>query len=642
MQHGATAHLTPAPVARNCVAMIHPLAPLQADELTRATSAALAAVPGTRVVSAARREPAKAEYLSWRGNDGPRPAREALVVLAGERGVDEVVVALPSGEVRSRATIEGARPPITPEDYEAAAACVLEDERMQAALHARGVGDLSLVQIDVLPSGTFGHRLETGHRFGRAVAYVRRDPHDNAYARPVEHLIAYVDLDAHRVLEVEEGERRPIPDADGDYRAGVVPAREDLRPFSLTQPEGVSFGVEGGEVRWHRWSLVPAIDPQEGLVLHDLRYDGRPVLYRGSCAEMVVPYGEPDPMHNWRTYFDAGEYGLGACLNSLELGCDCLGEITYLDAHLSDHAGEPRRIANAICLHEEDAGLLWKHTDHATGHVETRRGRRFVVNAMATVGNYEYAFRWYLGLDGGIEIEVQLHGIVSTTAIGEDGPPSGSNVVDRGLAAPHHQHMFCFRLDLDVDGTANRVSEIESERVPTGPDNPLGNAFRARVTPLRSEGEARRDADEATARVWTVTSAERSNTHGRPTGYRLVPGHGTATLLAQPGSSVDRRAGFARHTLWVTPYDAAERFPAGAYPYQHSDPGGLPAYSRDRPLDGEDIVLWYTVGVTHFVRPEDWPIMPMTKAGLSLQPVGFFDRNPTLDIAPPESHCRHG
>ena len=142
--------------------------------------------------------------------------------------------------------------------------------------------------------------------------------------------------------------------------------------------------------------------------------------------------------------------------------------------------------------------------------------------------------------------------------------------------------------------------------------------------------------------MWAVTSADRTNAHGRPTGYRLVPGHGTATLLAQPGSSVDRRAGFARHTLWVTPYDADERFPAGAYPYQHADPGGLPAFSRDRPLEGEDVVLWYTVGVTHFVRPEDWPIMPMTKAGLALQPVGFFDRNPTLDIPPPASGCRHG
>jgi Copper amine oxidase, enzyme domain len=194
---------------------------------------------------------------------------------------------------------------------------------------------------------------------------------------------------------------------------------------------------------------------------------------------------------------------------------------------------------------------------------------------MATVGNYEYAFRWYLSLDGSIEMEIQLHGIVSTMALSNGAAPLGSNVVDRGLAAPHHQHLFCFRLDLDVDGRDNHVHEVESERVAFGDDNPLGNAFRPRVTPLRSERDARREASEATARVWTASSAQRRNVHGRPTAYRLVPGHGTATLLAQPGSSVDRRAGFARHTLWVTPYEAAERHPAGAYP--------LPARRLRRP-----------------------------------------------------------
>ena len=592
------------------------------------------------MVSAVRREPDKAEYLAWRDNGAPRPARQALIVLATRDSVEEVVVDVPDGTVCHRQPVKGARPPITPEDYEAAADCVVRDERVREELRARGVEDLDLVQIDVLPSGVFDHHLEATHRFGRAVAYLRRDRFDNGYARPIEHLIAYVDLDAHSVIEVEDGERRPIPAADGDYRAGVVAARDDLRPFALTQPDGVSFTIDDGEVRWHRWTFVPAIDPQEGLVLHDVRYDGRRVLYRGSCAEMIVPYGEPDPMHNWRTYFDAGEYGLGACLNSLELGCDCLGDITYLDAYLGDHSGQARTIANAICLHEEDAGILWKHTDHATGHVETRRGRRFVVNAMATVGNYEYAFRWYLNLDGSVEIEVQLHGIVSTTATSNGRAPLGSNMVDRGLAAPHHQHMFCFRLDLDVDGTSNTVHEVEAERVPTGPHNPIGNAFRPRVTSLRTESAARRDADEGASRIWTVKS-NRRNAHDQPTGYRLVPGHGTATLLAQPGSSVDRRAGFARHTLWVTPYCAEERFPAGAYPYQHADPGGLPTWSQDRPIENEDVVLWYTVGVTHFVRPEDWPIMPMTKAGFSLQPVGFFDRNPTLDIPPPRRTCCH-
>jgi primary-amine oxidase len=347
-------------------------------------------------------------------------------------------------------------------------------------------------------------------------------------------------------------------------------------------------------------------------------------------------------MHAWRTYFDAGEYGLGACTNSLALGCDCVGEIRYLDAHLVDRAGRPRTLANAICLHEEDAGLLWKHSDELAGRVEVRRARRFVVNSVVTVGNYDYAFRWSLGLDGSIECEVQLHGIVSTMALAPGEQPSGSTIVDDGLAAPNHQHFFCFRLDLDVDGPCNSVREVESEAVATGPDNPLGNAFRAHVTPLRRESEARRDSDERAARVWHVVNPERRNRLGGEAGYRLMPMHGVATMLAQPSARVSRRAGFARHTLWVTPHEDAERYPSGRYPYGVPETSGLPQWSEsDRSLEETDVVLWYTVGTTHFVRPEDWPIMPAARAGFRLEPVGFFDRNPSLDIPPPHA-CHAG
>ena len=340
------------------------------------------------------------------------------------------------------------------------------------AMARHGIDDVSLVQIDVLASGGFGLEVERGRRVARAVAYLRRQPGDNGYAHPIESLIAYVDVDECRVLEIEQLDVKPIPEADGAYAAGVVPARGDLRPIEITQPEGVSFAVEGNEVRWHRWSLRTSVDAQEGLVLHDVRFDGRPVLHRASCAEMIVPYGESHPMHSWRTYFDAGEYGLGACTNSLALGCDCVGEIRYLDAHLVDREGRPRVVPDAICLHEEDAGLLWKHSDHLAGRVEVRRARRFVVNSMVTVGNYDYAFRWYLHLDGSIECEVQLHGIVSTMALAPGEQPAGSSVIDRGLAAPNHQHFFCFRLDLDVDGVENSVREVESEAIPRAPRIP--------------------------------------------------------------------------------------------------------------------------------------------------------------------------
>ena len=66
---------------------------------------------------------------------------------------------------------------------------------------------------------------------------------------------------------------------------------------------------------------------------------------------------------------------------------------------------------------------------------------------------------------------------------------------------------------------------------------------------------------------------------------------------------------------------------------QHPGGAGLPAYvAADRDIDGHDIVLWHTFGMTHFPRPEDWPVMPVATCGFTLRPVGFFDRNPVLDL----------
>jgi primary-amine oxidase len=94
---------------------------------------------------------------------------------------------------------------------------------------------------------------------------------------------------------------------------------------------------------------------------------------------------------------------------SLELGCDCLGEIVYLDAVVPDSRGEPLIIDRAICLHEEDNAVLWKHVDSDTG-AEVRRMRRMVVSVHATVANYEYLIYWRFYQDGNIECEVRATG----------------------------------------------------------------------------------------------------------------------------------------------------------------------------------------------------------------------------------------
>jgi primary-amine oxidase len=575
-------------------------------------------------------------------------AVEALLVPKGRLEAIDVVVSVTSGEIRSWTVHEGMRSALLFGESLNAILAVREHPDWQAALRRRGIEDFDLVQIDPWPAGSFGVAHEDGRRISRCICYLRETKVDNGYARPIEGVIAFFDQGAGEVLEVLDLGVVALPAEPGSYLPeDVGPMRTDLKPLEIVQPEGPSFRVEGNRVEWQRWSFRVGFDPYEGLVLHTVAYhdpapDGarvRPVLHRASISEMVVPYGHAGAMHGWKNAFDAGEWGLGRMANSLALGCDCLGTIHYFDAELTTEQGEPYAVRNAICMHEEDYGILWKHHDmHGDTH-ETRRSRRLVVSFIATVGNYEYGFYWYFYLDGNIQLEVKLTGIVSPMAITPGEEPEYANVIAPGLAAPHHQHLFCARLDIDVDGTTNSVFEVEAVPAPPGPDNPWGNAFRPQSKRLDTELAAQRDMHAATSRVWKVASSTERNRLGQPTAYKLVPTMSTPTMLAAADSSIGRRAGFARHNLWVTPYAPDERRAAGDFPNQHVGGDGLPRWTAaDRPIADTDVVVWYTFGVTHFVRPEDWPVMPVEYCGFLLAPVGFFDANPALDVPPPD-HC---
>jgi primary-amine oxidase len=630
----------------SATAAAHPLDLITGDEISRAAELVRRDprwVDGSVFVHIRLHEPPK--------GSGTRPSAapvdrqvEALVVPKAGLEAIEVVVSVSSGEVRSWTPRPGMRPALLfGESYDAITKLRVHPE-WQAALRRRGIDDFDAVQIDPWPAGSFGVEHEDGRRISRCISYLRHSKTDNGYAHPIEGVVAFFDQGGGEVLEVVDLGVLAIPDECSSYLPDDVGAmRDDLKPLEITQPEGPSFVVEGNVVRWQRWSFRVGFDPYEGLVLHEVAYrDGdrvRPVLHRASITEMVVPYGDPNPMHGWKNAFDAGEWGLGRMANSLALGCDCLGVIHYFDAVLATEAGDPYTVEHAICMHEEDYGILWKHQDLHGGTSETRRSRRLVISFIATVGNYEYGFYWYLYLDGNIQLEVKLSGIISPMAVAPGEVPEYAGLVAPGLAGPNHQHLFSARLDLDVDGTTNSVYEIEAERVAPGPENPWGNAFRQRSTRLESELGAQREVDAATSRAWKIVNPETPNRLGQPTGYKLVPTMSTPTMLAAPDSSVGRRAGFARHNLWVTPYDPSERRAAGDYPNQHEGGDGLPRWTAaDRVITDTDIVLWYTFGVTHFVRPEDWPVMPVEYTGFLLSPVGFFDRNPALDVPPSSSN----
>ena len=535
--------------------------------------------------------------------------------------------------------IPGARIAFLDEESAEFRRIICEHPDFLAALERRGISDPEQVHIEGFAVANLAEPDEKHLRHTRAHCFFREDPQDNAHVRPIEGLVPVVDLNNREVLRIEDNGVVPLPPDLGDYRSDRLDKRQPLAPLEITQPDGPDFKVDGCAVEWQNWRFRVGFTPKEGLVLHTLSFrDGdthRPIMYRASLSELVVPYGDTAGDHYMNHSFDLGETIFGKQVNSLKLGCDCLGEIYYFDFDQVDELGNPLELSQVVCMHEEDYGILWKHTDPYTQRSEVRRSRRLVVSSFFTIGNYDYGIFWYLYLDGTIEFEVKLTGMLYLRAISEGEETPYGSLVAPGVSGMVHEHYFNVRLDMSVDGDANTVVEMQADRIPTGANNPHGNAHGVSQTVITSEQEGARDTAPKDSRFWKIENRGCSNQLGWHPAYKLMPGPNVAPMH-QPESPFMRRAGFVAHDLWVTAYDPDELHAPGGYISQSEGGPGLPEWiQKDRNLVDADVVLWHTVGVLHLPRPEDYPVMPVEYTGFMLKPFGFFERNPAMDLAPP-------
>lgn len=509
---------------------------------------------------------------------------------------------------------------------------------------------------------TIGHDERFGNkvRLQQALMYYRPDLNHNQYAHPLD-FIPIVNTETQEVIHIDiPPVRRPLNKLASGYDPDSIPNgyRTDLKPINITQPEGVSFSLNGHCVDWQNWNFHIGFNYREGLILSDITYldkeagepgstpERRPIFYRMSLAEMVVPYGNPEHPHHRKHAFDLGEYGAGYMTNPLTLGCDCKGSIYYLPFHHITSSGAPTTIENAVCIHEEDTGILFKHTDFRDGSLVVTRGRKLVVSQIFTAANYEYAVYWSFHLDGTIQLEIKLTGILNTFAMDPAESTNGwGTQVHPGVNAHNHQHLFCLRINPAIDGYSNNsVVQVDAapSDIPVGAEgNKYGNAFYAKKTVYQTVGEAKADYSAA-GRTWDMINAGKRHPYsGNPVGYKLVSRE-CPPLLPQEGGVVWKRAGFARNCIHVTKYEDHHFYPAGRYvPQTDGEPNPQNStlvdwieQTKSTPVTDTDVVLWHTFGVVHFPAPEDFPIMPAEGFSLLLRPRNFFRRNPALDVPP--------
>jgi len=612
----------------------HPLDSITGDEITASVSAVKKDsryVEGSAFAVVSLNEPAKAQVL-----EGKKIAREAFVVLLDRdhNKTHEVSVDLEKNAVKTWKTIPDVQPSVVLEEYVIAPEIIKADARFIEAMRKRGITDLNKVKVDAWAPGYLGDTAD-GSRIVRAIFFYKDDEDSNWYSRPIEGVVAIINLTKKQVLDVTDSGVVPVSKDKGSFdEKSNAPLRPAPKPLKIVQENGAGFSVDGNDVAWDNWRFHFGLDPREGLVLHRVRWvdsgKERSVLYRASLSEMVVPYGDADPNWSWRSAFDVGEYGIGRLASPIERNVDAPENAVYFSFPVATDAGEVQTLRDSVALFERDGGMLWKHYDIDRDYNESRRARQLVLMFIATVGNYDYALNWIFHQDGTLEFRADLTGIMLTKGVSETHDLHSAHAVAPNLVAPHHQHFFNFRLDVDVDGVANSIFESNSRALEDG--NPLGNAFVMESTKLASEKAAQRELALASQRKWKVVNPATKNALGGSTGYLLIPGDNSLPFVTKT-SPVRKRAAFLGSHFWATRFRDTEMHASGYYPNQSTGGDGLEKWTADdEALDKTDVVVWYTTGVTHIPRAEEWPIMNVHTTGFKLVPAGFFARNPAVNL----------
>ncbi|KAK8623694.1 hypothetical protein V6N13_065057 [Hibiscus sabdariffa] len=602
-------------------------------------------------------EPDKQLLISWleKVNDlptpPPPPSREAFVIARINHETHELVVDLSHDEIVSDRVYKGnGYPLLTFEEQNGANQLVFGFAPFLASIAKRGL-KVKEVVCGSFTVGWFGETRRTG-RIVRVMCYYL-DGTVNLYMRPIEGITVTVDLEAMKVVHFKDRLVVPTPKGDGtDYRESRQkgPFGPELKRIKVVQPDGPSFTIDGGRVRWANWDFHLSFDARVGPIVslaavYDIeKQQFRRVMYRGFVSELFVPYMDLTEEWYYRTFFDAGEYGYGLCAVPLEPLRDCPANAVFRSAFVAGRDGTPIEIPNVFCIFERNAGdVMWRHTETMipSGLVtEVRPDVSLVVRMVSTVGNYDYINDWEFKQIGSIKLTVGLSGLLEVRGtpythkdqIHEE--VYGTLLAENTLGA-HHDHFLTYYLDLDVDGESNSFvkSELQTVRV-NDPSSPRKSYWKVVSETARTESDAKVKLGSGSADLLVVNPNKRTKM-GNFVGYHLIPGSVASPLLTDDDYP-QIRGDFTEYNVWVTPYNKSEKWAGGTYVDQSRGDDTLATWtSRNRRIENKDIVLWYTLGFHHVPYQEDFPLMPTISTGFELRPANFFENNPVLKVKAP-------
>ncbi|KAD6453465.1 hypothetical protein R6Q59_015350 [Mikania micrantha] len=648
---GYTHHLRDSP--------LHPLDPLTVPEINNIRSILSAYEPFSSsfpmVSTLTLYEPEKSQVRDWKTCD-PLPPRRASVTCVLDGQTHLLTVDLDPSVVTSHVvSIGSGYPMLTTEDQTTAVNVLYSSVEFNNSILARGV-DFNDLVCGCSSPGWFGP-YEEGKRIVKVQCFSSQNT-PNYYMRPIEGLTATVDVDKREIVEITDtGRDIPIPkETNTNYlyktRSPFPDTTPETNPMSMEQRKGPSFTVENEHtVKWANWVFHLKPDIRAGMIISQAKIRGengeyRSVMYKGFASEVFVPYMDPDQAWYFKTYMDAGEYGLGATAMTLVELNDCPRYAYYMDGVFASADGRPYIQPNMICIFERYAGDIgWRHSEIPVIGFDIRESRpkmTLVARMVASVGNYDYIFDWEFQTDGVIRIKVGLSGMLLVKATPYENLNNISNtndmtgpLVSENVIGVVHDHYISFHLDMDIDGPDNSFAKVNLVKEETLPgQSPRKSYLKAIRKVAKTEDDAKIQLKLYDPSEFHVFNPARRSRLGNPTGYKIVPGGNAASLLDHDDPP-QIRAAVTNNQIWVTPHNRSEEWAGGLLVSQSKGDDTVATWSaRNREIENKDIVLWYTLGFHHIPCQEDFPLMPVVSSSFELRPVNFFDRNPILNARP--------
>ena len=623
----------------------HPLDALDATEYEAAVTVLTDSgrVPDESLYqSITLREPAKDLVRAWK--PGEPMTRAAFAVIKDGPRTYEAIVDLDAKKVLDWREVHGVQPGILLDEWDLAVELTVSDPRWRDAMAKRGITDFEQVFCAPLSAGYYAIPEEEGRRLVKVPCTDLRGTTTNIFGKPIGGVHAIVDLNSLEVLDVIDTGVIPLPREPANYDLDSIgEVRRPLKPVDVSSPRGNNFSVDGHVVTWQNWSFHFRVERRAGLVVSLAGFDRRPVMYQGYLSEIYVPYMDPAVDMYFRTFMDVGEYGFGLLATSLAKGSDCQENAAYFPAVVQIMGdGKPATIENAVCLFERnDGNPAWRHSELINQTHESRAKVDLVLRMASTIGNYDYFLDWVFTQAGEIRVEVGATGIDLVKAVNATSMSDASAAEDTrygtlvapNVVAPYHDHFFNFRLDLDVDGTANSFVQDVPVTKKLDASHPRKSIWVLDSHTAKREADAKLRINLQKPAQWRFVNNDKTNAVGNPTGYVLKPATNFLSLLVDDDFP-QKRGAFTNYHLWVTPYDETQKYAGGDYVNQGKGDDGLAVWTRaNRSVENTDLVVWYSFGIRHITAAEDWPVLPTKWVSFTLRPFNFFDRSPVIDLS---------